>query len=441
MKTQQINLTEGPIGKGIVRFAVPLLAGNLFQQLYNTVDSLIVGNYLGHQSLAAVSATSNLIYLMVGFMNGLAIGAGVVIARQFGAKKYKEMQVTIHTLVAFGLIAGLVLSLVGVVFSRNILAAMNTPENVLDDAANYFRIYFAGIISLVMYNIFASILQAVGNSRDPLFYLMVSSGTNVFLDILFIRFVGWDVWAAAFATILSQSLSAILCFTQLLRSKEQYGIRIKSVRLDTKAMKEIIRFGLPSGLQNSVIGISNVLIQSQINIFGDVAVAGCGAYHKIEGFGLMPMTTLALALTTYVSQNMGAGKSDRVKKGARFTLLFSMTLAEVIGVILFAAAPVLVAAFNGNRQVIEIGTEYARIVSLFFFLPACTHGIAAIFRGKGKPFLSMSVILICWCVIRVIFLMTTLHFLPKIQVIFWTYPLTWLLSTVVFVVLYKIEKD
>lgn len=441
MKTQQINLTEGPIGKGIVRFAVPLLAGNLFQQLYNTVDSLIVGNYLGHQSLAAVSATSNLIYLMVGFMNGLAIGAGVVIARQFGAKKYKEMQVTIHTLVAFGLIAGLVLSLVGVVFSRNILAAMNTPENVLDDAANYFRIYFAGIISLVMYNIFASILQAVGNSRDPLFYLMVSSGTNVFLDILFIRFVGWDVWAAAFATILSQSLSAILCFTQLLRSKEQYGIRIKSVRLDTKAMKEIIRFGLPSGLQNSVIGISNVLIQSQINIFGDVAVAGCGAYHKIEGFGLMPMTTLALALTTYVSQNMGAGKSDRVKKGARFTLLFSMTLAEVIGVILFAAAPVLVAAFNGNWQVIEIGTEYARIVSLFFFLPACTHGIAAIFRGKGKPFLSMSVILICWCVIRVIFLMTTLHFLPKIQVIFWTYPLTWLLSTVVFVVLYKMEKD
>jgi len=440
MRAKQMEMTEGNIGSIIIGFAFPLFIGNLFQQLYNTADSLIVGNFLGHQGLAAVSATSNFIFLLVGFMNGLSTGAGVIIAREFGAKRYRNMSDTIHTLTAFGLLASGALTLFGAAFSAKILELMNTPYSIIDSAAQYLRIYFAGAAGLVMYNIFASILQAVGNSKHPLYYLTLSSVTNVVLDIVFIRCFGWGVWSAALATVISQTVSAVLCFVQLSTSKQVCRISVKAIRIQKTSLCEIIKYGLPSGIQNSIIGFSNVIIQSKINLFGDIAVAGCGAYQKIEGFGLLPITSLSLALTTYVGQNMGAEKYDRVKRGARFGIICCMLLAQIVGIIIFAAAPSLVSAFNNNSQVVEAGTAFTRTVTLFYFLPACSHSIAAVFRGKGKPLLSMTVILACWCAARIAFLIAMLHFVHNIGVIYWAYPVTWGLSSFVFFIFHCVES-
>ena len=275
-------LTEGTIWKKIIAFAVPIFLGNLFQQLYNTADSLIVGNFIGSDALAAVSSSGNLIFLMVGFFNGIAMGAGVVIARYFGARKLEELEKAVHTLVAFGLVAGVVLTVVGMLATPYILQWMGTPESVLPNSIWYFRIYFAGSLGFVMYNIFVGILQSVGDSKHPLIYLIISSITNIGLDLLFIAVFKMGVGAAAAATIISQILSAILCAVRLLRSKEEYRVQIKKIRFHGNMMSQIISNGLPAGVQNSIIALANVVVQSNINAFGAAAVAGSVSYTHLR---------------------------------------------------------------------------------------------------------------------------------------------------------------
>ena len=328
-------MTEGTIWKKIIFFALPLFLGNLFQQLYNTADSLIVGNFLGSNALAAVSSSGNLIFLMVGFFNGIAIGAGVVIARYFGARDIDNMQRAIHTTVAFGLVSSLVLTVLGVLLAPQILIWMDTPANVLPQSVTYFRIYFMGSLGLVMYNIFVGILQAVGDSRHPLNYLIISSIINIVLDIVLIVVFHMGVGSAAFATILSQFVSAFLCMNRLLRTKDSYRLSLRKIRFHKDMLALIIRYGLPSGLQNSIIAIANVVVQSNINGFGEMAMAGCGAYSKIEGFAFLPITSFTMALTTFVGQNLGARQYERTKKGAKFGMLCSMAIAEVIGIVIF----------------------------------------------------------------------------------------------------------
>ena len=260
-----IPMTEGTIWKRIVAFAIPLFLGNLFQQLYNMADSLIVGNFLGSNALAAVSSSGNLIFLLVGFFNGIAVGAGVVIARYFGAQEKEQLQRSIHPTIAFGLICGIALSLIGVILAPKILILMGTPEEVLPNSTVYFQVYFAGSIFFVMYNIFVGILQAVGDSRHPLYYLIISSITNVILDLIFVAGFHFGVGSAALATTISQALSAILCLLQLLRSPEEYRVSIKKIRLDFFMLRQIISNGLPAGVQNSIIALANVVVQSNIN--------------------------------------------------------------------------------------------------------------------------------------------------------------------------------
>ena len=425
-------MTEGTIWKKIIFFALPLFLGNLFQQLYNTADSLIVGNFLGSNALAAVSSSGNLIFLMVGFFNGIAIGAGVVIARYFGARDIDNMQRAIHTTVAFGLVSSLVLTVLGVLLAPQILIWMDTPANVLPQSVTYFRIYFMGSLGLVMYNIFVGILQAVGDSRHPLNYLIISSIINIVLDIVLIVVFHMGVGSAAFATILSQFVSAFLCMNRLLRTKDSYRLSLRKIRFHKDMLALIIRYGLPSGLQNSIIAIANVVVQSNINGFGEMAMAGCGAYSKIEGFAFLPITSFTMALTTFVGQNLGARQYERTKKGAKFGMLCSMAIAEVIGIVIFLGAPLLTAAFNNDPQVIINGTAQARTVTLFYFLLAFSHCIAGILRGAGKSTVPMLVMMVCWCIIRVTYITVTVHFVPDIRVVFWAYPLTWFLSSVVF---------
>ncbi len=434
-------MTEGSIGRKIIAFALPLFLGNLFQQLYNTADSLIVGNFLGSNALAAVSSSGNLIFLMVGFFHGIAAGAGVVIARYYGARELKSVKKAVHTTIAFGLAAGIFLTIAGVLLTSHILIWMGTPADVLPESTVYFRIYFMGSLSFVMYNVFVGILQSVGDSRHPLVYLIVSSVINILLDLLFVGVLGFGVGAAAFATILSQFISAFLCLFRLIfKSPEDYQVSLRLIRFDLPMLRQIIANGLPAGFQNSIIALANVVVQSNINKFGKMAVAGCGAYSKIEGFGFLPITCFSLALTTFISQNLGAKQYERAKKGARFGILCSITMAEVVGIFIYFTIPILISAFNRTPQVIAYGTTQARTVTLFYFLLSFSHCIAGILRGAGKASVPMITMLCFWCIVRVSYITLIVRFIPVINVIFWAYPLTWSLSSIVFLI-YFLKAD
>ena len=437
MTGQAAPMTEGSIGKRITLFAMPIFLGNLFQQLYNTADSLIVGNFLGSNALAAVSSSGSLIFMLIGFLSGMSIGAGVVIARYFGAGDRENMDLAIHTTVAFGLAASVVMTLIGVLLSPQILRLMATPEVVMGDSVTYLRIYFAGSVGFVMYNIFVGILQAVGDSRHPLYYLIVSSLVNIVLDITFIAGFGMGVEGAAIATVISQLVSALMCLIQLTCRQKNCRLYLRRIAFTPRLLKQIIRMGLPSGLQNSIIAFANVVVQSNINSFGELAMAGVGAYSKIEGFGFLPITSFTMALTTFIGQNLGAAQYERAKKGARFGIWATVVLAEFIGVAVFVFAPWLIAAFDSNPEVISIGVAKARTSTLFFFLLAFSHAISAVLRGAGRAIVPMTVMLVFWCVVRVGFLTITVPLTHSILMLYWVYPLTWALSSLTFLIYYK----
>lgn len=429
-------MTQGPIGRKILAFAFPLFLGNLFQQLYNTADSLIVGNFIGSDALAAVSSSGSLIFLLVGFFNGISVGAGVVIARYFGARDKEKVERAVHTTVAFGIVAGIALTVIGIALTPIILKWMGTPQDVLPSSILYFRIYFCGSIAFVLYNIFVGILQSVGDSRHPLMYLVISSVVNVALDLLFVAVLKFGVGSAALATVISQFISAILCFIRLTLTQEEYRVVLKNIRFDAVMLKQVIQNGLPTGLQNSIIAFANVVVQSNINAFGKMAVAGCGSYSKIEGFGFLPINCFVMALTTFISQNLGARQYERAKKGARFGILCSIIIAELVGIAIYVFAPQLIAAFNSDPQVVAFGVAQAHVVTLFYFLLAYSHCLAAIFRGAGRSAVPMVVMLVCWCIIRVSYITIIVKFIHEIDVIFWAYPLTWTLSTIIFTIYY-----
>lgn len=434
------KLLEGPIWKGIVSFAIPLFLGNLFQQLYNTADSLIVGNFLGSDALAAVSSSGSLIFLMVGFFNGIAMGAGVVISKYFGARDYANLKKAVHTDVAFGLVAGILLTIIGIFLAPQILVLMGTPESVLPNSVVYFRVYFSGSLAFVMYNIVMGILQAVGDSKHPLYYLIFSSVINIVLDLLLVGGFHFGVGAAALATAISQAASALLCFVRLMKTKDVYQVQVKNIRFHPGMLRQIIGLGLPSGMQNSIISFANIIVQTNINKFGVMAVAACGVYAKIEGFAFLPITCFAMSLTTFIGQNLGARQYDRAKKGAYFGIFCSVTLAELVGVIVYFTIPYLAAAFDNTAEVIAIADRQAHVEALFYCFLAFSHCIAGIMRGAGKSTVPMFVMLASWCIIRITYITVTVHFIPKIQVIFWAYPLTWSISSVIFLI-YFLKAD
>ena len=481
-------LTTGSVQKKMVRYALPLIVGNLFQQLYNAVDSLIVGNFVGSSALAAVTGTGNLVFLLIGFFNGMAIGEGVVIAHYIGAKDeertsrsssalaavtgtgnlvflligfFNGMAIgegvviahyigakdeertsrSVHTATALGLVISTAMTVVGVLATPVFLVWMGTPDSVMPEAILYLRIYFAGSVGLIMYNTFVGILQAAGDSTHPLYYLIFSSLMNVVLDLLFIAVFGMGVAGAAVATIISQMLSAILSLIRLMRTDSSIRVRLRAIRFDRPILGRMIRIGIPSGLQNSIIGFSNVVIQSYINAYGEFAMAGIGAYTKVEGFAFIPITSFSMALTTFVSQNLGAGEAGRVKKGVRFGGLTGILMAVVIGILTDVFAPQLIGAFNSNPEVIAYGVARARIVCPFFCLVSFSHLMAAILRGYGKANVPMIDFLVCWCVIRILIIAVGGLFIHSIYLTYWVYPITWTLSTLTMGIYYRKEED
>ncbi len=430
MHHDSLRMTEGPIAGQMLRFAAPLFLGNLFQQLYNTADALIVGNMLGSDALAAVSATGTLVFLIISLFVGISAGSGVLISRYFGAQAHEKLEKAVHTNVAFSLCAGLLMTVFGVLFTPWLLELMGTPEDVMDQACTYIRIFFAGSLGLVLYNGLRGMMQAVGDGKNPLKYLIFCSCLNVVLDITFIGVFHTGVGGAALATIISQFLSGLLCLRRLVTTDEEYRVELKKVRFHWPTLKLIVRYGLPSGIQNSVIAIANVVVQSNINEFGSMAVAGCGAYSRIEGFAFLPITSFTISLTTFVGQNLGAREYDRAKKGARFGMLCAIVAAEAIGLLVHLLAPLLLRAFTDEAEAIQFGVDKAHICALFFCLLAASHGLAAVLRGAGKAVIPMISMLAFWCVIRVTFLHFMVPIYHSINTVNWVYPLTWALSTV-----------
>ncbi len=430
------DMTTGSIWKRMVSFAVPVFLGNLCQQLYNTVDSVIVGKFVGKQALAAVASSGNLIFMMTGFFMGLFIGAGIVIAQYFGARNYEKVRSAVHTDIAFALCCGVLLTLLGVFFTPTILTWMWTPADVLSTSILYFRLYFLGSLATILYNAGMGILQAVGDSRSPLYYLVISSVVNVALDLLFVGAMDMGVAGAAVATVISQVVSAVLCIIKLMRSDGPYRLEIKRIGFDLPLLKKITSQGVPSGVQNSIIAIANVVVQSNINTFGSDAMAGCGSYSKVEGFVFLPITAFAMALTTFIGQNLGAGQFDRAKQGARIGILCSMAMAELIGVALFFLAPYAMRLFNDDPAVVAIGVRQSHIEALFFCFLAFAHGVSAVLRGAGRAQVPMYTMLGCWCILRVSYITLALKVWPDIATIFWAYPITWSVSCVVFLIYY-----
>ncbi len=430
---EKLALVHGNIYKSILKFAFPIFVGQLFQQMYNLADAVVVGNFVGETALAAVTSTGALIFLLVGFFFGTFTGVSVIISRFIGAQNKEMVQKAVHTAVAFGIIAGLLLSTIGVLFCSQILTLMGTPTEIFAEAELYLRTYFSGVLALVLYNVACGIFQAVGDSKRPLYYLMISSVVNVLLDLLFVGVLGWGVRGAALATVSAQGLSAILAFARLMRIQAVYQIQLKRIAVDVPLLQEMLRIGIPSGVQNSMVAFANLVVQVSINSFGAQVVAGHGAYSKIEGFAFIPITAFSQAVTIFVSQNIGAQKLDRVKKGANFGICFACLLSESFGILFALFAPQVISLFGEvSADTLAFAVQRAGIAAWFYCLLAYSHVVASVMRGAGRAVVPMVVMLAFWCVVRVSYICVVTAVFHDIALVCWAYPFTWVLSTVAF---------
>lgn len=431
-------MTEGVIWKEILLFSIPLLLGNLFQQLYNAVDSVVVGNYIGAQALAAVGSSAPVINLLVSFFMGLAVGAGVIISRYFGARKKEELHIAVHTSLALTFAAGLVMTLIGVLISPYVLQWVGTPSDVMESSVLYLRIYFLGILSVMVYNMGSGILRAVGDSRNPLYFLIVSSVTNIILDMLFVIVFHMGIAGVGWATLIAQTISAVLTMLLLMRTKEEYQVKLKHIRFHKHMLYEIVRLGLPSGLQNAIVSFSNVIVQSNINAFGSLAMAGCGSYTKIDGFAILPVMSYSMALTTFTGQNMGAKKYDRVKQGAKTGILMSVITIVCISALLLMLGPNVLAIFS--KTVINYGLYMMHVLAPGYIFLAISHAFNGIIRGAGITTVPMIVMVTCWCGLRMAWILTSVPLFHDIGVVFMGWPLTWIASALWLFLYYRKGK-
>ncbi len=432
-KKNTVLMTEGGIFKNLLFFATPLILGNLLQQMYNAVDSIIVGNYVGSNALAAVGAGASLIYLLIAFSLGASVGAGVIVSQYLGAKEKEGVHKAVHTAMTISIILGLILTAGGILFSRKLLVMMNTPAEILDDAACYLRIYSCGLIFNVVYNMAAGILNAAGNSRRSLMYLTAAAVVNIFMDLLLIAGLKIGVAGAAIATNFSQAISCILALWFLFRVPADYRISLKSLRIHKAMALRIIQIGLPTGIQNMVISFSNILIQASINQYGATAVAGFSAYLKIDGFNILPVLSFSMAITTFIGQNYGAGKYDRMKKGMWVTLLMGIVYTVLTGILLLTFSGQIMRLFSEDVGVIAYGQTAMRYFCPFYWILAILHSLAGTVRGTGKSIPPMVVLLVSLCLFRIVWIQLVLPYYTSIEGIFILYPVSWLVGAVLMI--------
>ncbi len=425
-----MDMTEGTIWKQLVLFALPLLAGNVFQQLYNTVDSIVVGNFVGADALGAVTSVAPAINTLVGLFMGMSSGASVVISQFFGARNNAQLRKSVHTSIVTTTLLAFVFMLVGYYMTPPMLRFMKTPDSITPLATTYLRIYFLGILGLMIYNMGSAILRAVGDSRRPLYFLILTSIMNVVLDLLFVIVFHLGVAGVAYATIISQFVSAILIMIVLFRSQECYSLRWNEMKIDQSMLGRIVYIGLPAGLQMAITSFSNVFVQSYINNFGAASTSGWGAYGRIDSFVILPMQSLALAATTFVGQNAGAGRIERIRTGIRTTLTLAITCTLVVCIPEFIIAPHVISLFSRDPQVMYYGALFIRLNCLFDVLCCMNQVHAGALRGMGDAKVPMFIMLGSFVVFRQIYLFIMSHLTGSIYPIALGYPAGWLVCSI-----------
>lgn len=433
-------MTEGNIWKLLIIFSIPLILGNLLQQMYNTADSIIVGNFVGSNGLAAVGSGTALINLIIAFSQGAAVGAGVIVSQNLGARDKQKTKLAVHTAMCIAIILGVILSAIGVIFSRDLLVWMKTPKSVLKDSVLYLQIYCGGLIFNVIYNMATGILNAAGNSKLPLIYLAIASVTNIILDLVFIKALKWGVKGAAIATDISQALSCVLAVGYLLRVNSDYKLIVKELKIHGNTAKQIIRVGLPTAIQNMVISFSNVLVQSSVNSYGATAMAGYAAYLKIDGFNILPVLSISMAVTTFTGQNVGAKKPDRVKKGMWNALIMGVVYTVIIGIVILLTSHTVLGLFTKDNEVITYGQLAMKYFCPFYFLLGILNILAGTVRGAGKGVPPMLILLFSMCIFRILWIKIALPFYSTIDGVFILYPISWFVGMVLMIIYTKFGK-
>ena len=407
-----------------------MILGNLIQLMYNTVDSIIVGNYVGSNALAAVGSSTSIINLLIAFSMGASAGAGVVVSQFTGAGNKKGVRLSVHTAVAISIVLGIILTAAGIIFTPKILKMMRTPEEVMTQSVVYLRLYSAGLLFSVVYNMAAGILNAVGDSKRPLIYLGSASVLNIILDILLINVLKMGIAGAAIATNISQIVSCILILMFLSKVPENYRLRFREIKIYRRMAGRIIKIGLPTAVQNTVISFSNVLVQSSVNTFGAKAMAGFGAYLKIDGFNILPIMSFSMAVTTFTGQNYGAGKTDRLKKGMWVVIIMGVAYTAVLGAVLLMFSDFFMGIFTTDKDVMYYGIQAMKYFCPFYFLLSIMHGLAGTIRGTGKTVPPMVILLISLCLFRIVWIHFIVPRFDDIDIIYLLYPVSWFVGLV-----------
>ena len=440
VKRHDVDMTEGSIVRHLIYFAAPLLLGNIFQQFYNMVDTWVVGNYVSNEAFSAVGTAAPIINMLIGFFTGLANGAGVVISQYYGARRYDKVQDTVHTTLVMTIVLGIVFTALGILITPMMLSLMKVPKEVFPEATEYLSIYFAGIFGLMVYNVGAAILRAVGDSRRPFTFLVVSALVNVVLDLVFVLVFKMGVDGVAYATIIAQAISAILVVITLLKSDSCVRFYPHNLKIHWDMLKKIIGVGLPAALQMAVTSFSNVFVQSYVNYFGADCMSGWTAFHKVDQLMFLPMQSIALSATTFVGQNLGKGKENRAKKGVRYSIAISAaaTIILLIPVMLFSAP--ITAFFNAKAEVVEYGTLFLRIIAPFHIFGCINQVLSGALRGAGKSRVPMVIMLVSFVFFRQAYLFVTANYISNTFIpIALGYPAGWILCSIITLIYYKVS--
>lgn len=431
------QITEGVIWKQLLLFFFPILLGTLFQQFYNAADAVIVGRFVGKEALSAVGGgTGTVINLLVGFFVGLAGGASVVISQYYGAKKAEMVGYVVHTAIAFSIVGGAVMMVGGILTAPAILTAMDTPADVLEPAILYIRIYFVGIMGNLIYNVGSGILRAAGDSRRPFYFLIASCLTNILLDLIFVGFCGLGIAGAAVATICAQALSGALVLLALMRTEDMHHLEVRRIRLDKRMFRRIIRIGFPAGLDSVMYSLSNIIIQVAVNGQGTDTVAAWTVYGKLDAVFWMTISAFGISITTFVGQNYGAGKTDRARKGIRCCMGMSFATVFLLSVVFGLGSRGICSLFTSDAEVVRIGTQITRFLVPLYFTYVCVEILPSALRGVGDCWIPALICLGGICVIRILWIVAAVPVKPEIGTIIFSYPLTWVITSVLFIVYY-----
>lgn len=429
------QITEGVIWKQLLFFFFPILLGTLFQQLYNTADTVVVGRFVGTQALAAVGgSTGQIVNLVVNFFVGLASGATVIIARYYGARDRIKLNNALHTAIALSIVGGIVTGIAGILLTPSLLKMMNTPADVIEGSTMYLRIYFAGIIFVFVYNIGSGILRAVGDSKRPLYFLIVCCFLNIFLDILFVVYLKLGVKGAAFATVISQAVSALLVILSLTKSVDIYRLRPNKIRCYKSLLIAIITIGLPAGLQSVMYGISNIIIQTSLNSLGTETVAAHTAFAKIDAIYWMISGAFSVSIITFIGQNYGARKFDRMKKSIKVCLLMDLIASLLLTTVMLLAGPYLLRLFTSDQEVIEIGMQIIHIIAPSYALFIFIEILSSSLRGMGNVVVPMLMTCGGVCVLRILWIFIFVRTHLSVTTILMSYPISWGFTAVLFII-------